>query len=109
MAGSCIPLIDLNSEDGAPLNDSNHTEAANNAHTFGFKRPNLIIFCKTFVRCLATIVLIASLLATLKIYQNKGNFTSHQKTNFNVIITALSLCLGLNFFVSHIFHAQGDI
>lgn len=109
MTGSCIPLLDLHSDDGATLNDSNHTEAANNAHTFRLKQPNLVLFCKTFVRCLATIVLIASLLATLKIYQNKGNFTSHQKTNFNVIITALSLCLGLNFFVSHKFHAQGNI
>lgn len=105
MAGSCIPLLNLDSNNAAPLNDPNHTEAAR----FRFKQPNLIRFCKTFVRCLATIVLIAFLLATLKIYQNKGNFTSHQKTNFNIIITALSLCLGLNFFVSHKLHDQEDI
>lgn len=106
MAGPGIPLHDLNSDDDAPLNDPHHTEAVNKAHKFRFKQPNLILFFKTFIRCLATIVLIASLLATLKIYENKGNFTSHQKSNFNVIITALSLCLGLNFFVSHNFHGS---
>lgn len=105
MAGSCIPLLDLKALDVAPLNDPIHTEVANNAHKFRFTQSNLILFCKTFFRCLATIVLIASLLATLKNYQNKGNFPSYQKSNFNIIITALSLCLGLNFFVSHKFHA----
>lgn len=84
------------SDDGFP---------SNSAHSFKFKH-NLVLFFKTFVRCLATTVFIAFVLATLKIYQKKGNFTSHQKTNFNIIITALSLCLGLNFFVSHKFCAQ---
>lgn len=72
-------------------------EPTNKAHSSRF---NLVLFCKTFVRWLATTIFIAFVLATLKIYQDKGNFTSHQKANFNVIITALSLCLGLNFFVS---------
>lgn len=71
MAGSCIPLLDLKTQDVAPLNDSSHTEVANDAHKFRFTQSNLILFCKTFFRCLVIIVLIASLLATLKIYQNK--------------------------------------
>lgn len=74
----------------------------------GFKKHSVVLFCKTFVRCLVTAIFVAFLLATLKIYQNKGYFASRQKINFNVIITALSLCLGLNFFVSHLAHAQVD-
>lgn len=118
MAGLYIPLNDLDpnqshqhtSNDNIPPKNSNPiTKAINNAHSFRFKQHNLILFCKTFVRCLATIALIAFVLATLKIYQNKGNFTSHQKTSFNVIITALGLCLGLNFFVSHTSYAQRNI
>lgn len=100
----CIPMSEhdpnqshQHSDDGFP---------SNNTHSFRFKQHNLVLFCRTFVRCLATTVFIAFVLATLAIYQKKGNFRSHQKTNFNVIITALSLCLGLNFFVSHKFYAQ---
>lgn len=85
------------SDDGFP---------SNGAHSFKSKQHDLVLFFKTFVRCLATTVFITFVLATLKIYQKKGNFTAHQKTNFNIIITALSLGLGLNFFVSHRFHAQ---
>lgn len=104
MDDACIPMSEhdpnqshQHSDDGFP---------SNSAHSFKFRQHNLVLFFKTFVRCLATTVFIAFVLATLKIYQKKGNFTSHQKTNFNVIITALSLCLGLNFFVSHKFYAQ---
>lgn len=74
----------------------------------GFKKYSVVLFCKTFVRCLITAIFVAFLLATLKLYENKGYFTSRQKINFNVIITVLSLCLGLNFFVSNIAHVQVD-
>ncbi|MCJ1347239.1 hypothetical protein MMC31_005461 [Peltigera leucophlebia] len=66
----------------------------------GYFRFNRILFCKTFVRCLATTIFIAFVIATLRIYEKKGNFTQHQKTTFNAIITFESLCLGLNFFDS---------
>lgn len=98
-----IPLVGLNTHQShVPLNNPNPTtEATNNNHPFSFQQHHLVLFCKTFFRCLATVIFIGSVLATLKIYQSKGNFASDQKTNFNIIITALSLCLGLNFFVSH--------
>ena len=40
------------------------------------------------------------IVATLKIYEQKGNFSSKHKTTFNAIITALILGLGLNIFVN---------
>lgn len=108
MEGSYISLSNLepnqshqNYDDSVPLNDSN-TFAINKAGRCGF---NLVRFCKTFARWLVTTIFIAFVFATLKIYQNKGNFSARQKTNFNVTITVESLCLGLNFFVSHKFHA----
>lgn len=109
MAQSYVPLSNLDRSHPIPNNDtsmidSNATEARTSAQIFGVKimKHTLELFYKTFVRCLATTIFVAFVLATLKIYQNKDNFTSHQKTTFNVIITALSLCLGLNFFVSFI-------
>lgn len=107
MEGSYIRLPNLNPnnsrenfDDNVPLNNSN-TVAIKKAGRFGF---NLVLFCRTIVRWLVTTIFIASVLATLRIYQNKGNFSAHQKTIFNVIITVESLCLGLNFFVSHKVH-----
>lgn len=96
-----IPLSNSNrnqSHQAPPNNPNPPNKAINKAHS---SRYNLVLFCKTFVRWLATTTFITFVLATLRIYQNKENFTSHQKANFNVLITALSLCLGLNFFVSH--------
>lgn len=86
--------------ESVPSNHPNAIEATDKAQLCGFKKHTLVLFCKTFVRCLVTTVIIAFILATMKIYQNMDNFTSHQKTNFNIIITALGLSLGLNFFVS---------
>ena len=50
-------------------------------------------------RWLGTGIFIALILATLKIFEDKGNFSHDSKYLFNTIITALSLGLGLNFFV----------
>ena len=51
-------------------------------------------------RWLGTVVLLILILATFEIYESKGNFPSGQKITYNVVITGLSLILGLNFFVS---------
>ena len=48
---------------------------------------------------LTTTFLTALLVVTAKIYQAKGNFTSAQKSAFNVIMLALALLLGFNFLV----------
>ena len=61
-----------------------------------------------FVWWLLTIVLSALIVTTIKIYESLGNFTSVQKHTFNTISTALILCLGLNFFVSHHAYALND-
>lgn len=123
MAHPYIPLgdIDPNHSDQNPIhsvssNNHNHNHThnhdveptnVNDVRFFTLQKHTLVLVCKTFVRCFVTAIFIAFVLATFKIYQTKGNFTSHQKTNFNVIVTALSLCLGLNFFVSHKTHVQG--
>lgn len=52
-----------------------------------------------FFRWLGTAIFVALILATLKIFENMGNFSNNSKHLFNTVITALSLGLGLNFFV----------
>ena len=51
------------------------------------------------VRWIGTLVFVAFMLVTLKIFQDKDNFSHDQKYAFNTIVTGLSLGLGLNFFV----------
>ena len=53
-----------------------------------------------FGRWIGTASLVALLVATLEIYKAKGYFTSAHKAVFNVLTVALTLALGLNFFVS---------
>ena len=52
------------------------------------------------LRWCLSVLCVALLLASLGIYQNKGNLTSTQVRNFNAITTALPLLLGLSLFVS---------
>lgn len=47
-----------------------------------------------------TIVFIALVIAALKIFENRGNMSKLGKRLFNLVITGLSLLLGLSFFVS---------
>ena len=118
MAGPYISLSDFDPNQAYPNqshddpNDSvplNHitiqaNKAPNKTFYFGI---NFGLFFKTFVRCIATIMFIALLIITFSVYEKKGNFSKNQKHTFQAIITAESLCLGLNFFVSYKFHAQG--
>ena len=46
-----------------------------------------------------TMSLILSIVAVVKVYRAKHSFTSAQKAGFNVVMLALTLLLGLNFFV----------
>lgn len=57
-------------------------------------------------RWVLTVIFICLVVATVKIYQDKGVITRTQKDTFNVITVALSLALGINFFVSQSAHAQ---
>lgn len=51
------------------------------------------------IRWLGTVLVSVLLVATVRVYQNKGNFTRYDKHVFNVIVTGLSVGLGINFFV----------
>ncbi|KAI4257249.1 MAG: hypothetical protein L6R42_005789 [Xanthoria sp. 1 TBL-2021] len=51
------------------------------------------------IRWLGTVLLSILLMSVVWIYQNKGNFTRTDKNVFNVIITGLSVGLGINFFL----------
>ena len=78
----------------APLADAPPTHS----QVFNSTKQTWRIFYPQFVRWLGTVIIVIFMLATLKIYQGKGNFSRAQKHSFNTIITALSLALGLNFF-----------
>lgn len=100
MGESYIRLTDFrpdqshqNPDDSVYLQNPSPTNGTNKADRFKFN----VLFC---VRFLVTAMVIASIIGTLKSYEKKGNFSPHQKTTFNVIITGEGLCLGLNFFVS---------
>lgn len=49
------------------------------------------------MRLALTITLVVLVMATLKVYEKEGTVGMDAKTAFNVIITVLSLALGLNF------------
>lgn len=53
-----------------------------------------------FLRWILSVLCVVFLLASLVIYQNKGNLASNQVKTFNAISTILTLLLGLCFFVS---------
>lgn len=110
MAGPYIPLSDLDSnqthpgqshndanDSSVPLNHITPNKAPNKTFFFGI---NFGLFCKTIVRCIATIVILALLSVTFMVYEKKRNFSKNQKVIFQSIVTAESLCVGLNFFVS---------
>lgn len=58
---------------------------------------------------LVTFVFCAFILATIRIFEQKGNITNVQKDTFSTIVTGLILGLGLNFFVPHPSHALYEI
>lgn len=111
MSGAYIHLSDLDPKQADP--DQSHNDADNSSvplnHITPYKAPNkpfffsikLGLFCKTILRCIITTVILASLMITFMVYEKKGNFSKNQKVVFQSIVTAESICLGLNFFVSH--------
>lgn len=50
-------------------------------------------------RWIGTVALSALLISVIRIYERKGNFTRKDKDTFNIIVTGLSVGLGINFFV----------
>ncbi len=91
------------SEDPAtPFNNqkSKKSSPPPNSKVFNSKKQTWKLFFPQFFRWLGTVIFVAFILATLKIFENQGNFSNNSKHLFNTIITALGLGLGLNFFVS---------
>ncbi|KAL8650399.1 MAG: hypothetical protein Q9210_003853 [Variospora velana] len=58
------------------------------------------LWLKFTLRWIVSLIFAALIVATLKIYERKRNFSPNQKTTFNTVITALILGLSLNLFVS---------
>ena len=56
-------------------------------------------FYQQILRLSLTILCVVFLLASLKIYQDKGNLTSTEVNTFNAISSCLALLIGLSFFV----------
>ena len=71
-----------------------------NPKVFKSNQQSWKLFFPQFFRWLGTVVFIAFILTNLKLFENAGNFSSRSKHLFNTIVTALSLGLGVNFFVS---------
>lgn len=67
---------------------------------FDHRRQLRSLFWWQSLRWLGTLLLSTLLIATLKIYERKGNFTRRDKRALNVIMTGLSVGLAINFFVS---------
>ena len=72
-----------------------------NLQLFNSSQQTRKLFLSQSVRWIGTVIFVAFMLATLKVYQDKDNFSHDQKYAFNTIVTGLSLGLGLNFFVGH--------
>lgn len=69
-----------------------------------------LTLCRTqILQWVLTAILIGFVFATIMIYERKGNMSSRQKSIFQQIITALSIGLGLNFFVRHHAHARRHV
>lgn len=103
--GSDPPSVgDASGANLAPRDSPDQTNG--NVHTQQVTEPfdpldqSLTLFLQQSVRWLGTAILIISILATLKIYEKKGNFSPAQKDLFNTINIALNIGLSLNFFVS---------
>ncbi|KAL8846417.1 MAG: hypothetical protein Q9221_008499 [Calogaya cf. arnoldii] len=100
MAGEkAQPLLRAQSE-----NDSDQTEEHKNGdasrltRTFNPKAQSWEIFREQFWRLLFTTVLVALVIVTLTIYDDRQAVAHDDKITFNTIITVLNLALGLNFF-----------
>ena len=70
-----------------------------NLQLFSSSQQTRKLFLSQSIRWIGTLIFVIFMLATLKVYQDKDNFSHEQKYAFNTIVTGLSLGLGLNFFV----------
>ncbi|KAL8777661.1 MAG: hypothetical protein Q9213_007760 [Squamulea squamosa] len=70
---------------------------SNYAKTFNSQAQSWQILCDQVFRLVFTAVLVALVVITLKVYEQKGSVGHDNKIVFNTAITVLNLALGLNF------------
>ena len=71
------------------------------AEFYSLKHQRYHLCFKKFCRWGVTVLFTVFIVATLMVYEKKGNFSSGHKIAFNTITTGLLLGWGLNLFVSH--------
>lgn len=87
--------IRLNTPESQQLRKPANTQA-----TLHHKQQSHGLWLRFTLRWIITLIFAALIIATLKVYEGMRNFSANQKTTFNTLITAFSLGLGLNLFVS---------
>lgn len=70
-----------------------------NPKLLDYRRQTWSLLVPQTFRWLGTVLGSGLLVSVFRIYERKGNFTPHDKNVFNVIVTALGVGLGINFFV----------
>lgn len=70
-----------------------------NSKNLDYREQTWSLLLPQTIRWLGTVLLSILLVSVVWIYQHKGNFTRTDKNVFNVIVTGLSVGLGINFFV----------
>ena len=78
------------------LSDHHRDDAASRNN----RQKKLPFFGEQIAVWFLTIIFLVLFLATLKVYERKGSFSSGETAKFNGITNALSLLLALNFLVS---------
>ncbi|KAL8923166.1 MAG: hypothetical protein Q9208_004729 [Pyrenodesmia sp. 3 TL-2023] len=66
--------------------------------TLNYRKQTRSILLPHTIRWLGTVVFSVLFVSVLWIYESKGSFTRNDKNVFNVIVTGLSVGLGINFF-----------
>ena len=105
-----LKIVQQPGESAAPLAQRpKKSSPPPNSKVFNSNQQTRKLFFPQFFGWLGTVVFVAFLRATLKVFENKGNFSNNTRHLFNTIITALSLGLGLNFFVSFVVYVEADL
>ncbi|KAL9630482.1 MAG: hypothetical protein Q9204_004700, partial [Flavoplaca sp. TL-2023a] len=91
-------LQDQSGNESDQIEEHKYGNAQELTRTFNPKTQAWDIFRQQFWRLLVTAVLVALVIITLTIYDNRQAIAHKDKNAFNTITTILNLALGLNFF-----------
>ncbi|KAL8759048.1 MAG: hypothetical protein Q9184_003737 [Pyrenodesmia sp. 2 TL-2023] len=95
-ASSPWPSSPNPSREGSPVPEAPSTVTQK---ALDYRKQTWSLLLPHTIRWLGTVVFSVLLISVLWIYQSKGNFTRSDKNAFNIIVTGLSVGLGINFFV----------